>query len=236
MAKKNAAKNSTTQLADDVLFGARVLYRELDDIFGHVSGRLPPGAKREGLLFARMRIAPKPLDPDEVMEIDFSCRRINRPAATNLSPRIYSVRQWSAAFPGQPDQHRTGRARSCRNARPRQGADTQKSRRGYGRSKCGRRGGQDVLPGEGRIRAFDSRQRSRAMDAGLDLPRHHRSIVQISLAHLALGLRVIPHSSTPTLHPLHVLSWQSKSLTVPRWLTSSCRLCPLQTREPSTQR
>jgi hypothetical protein len=27
-------------------------------------------------LFARMRIAPKPLDPDEVMEIDFSCRRI----------------------------------------------------------------------------------------------------------------------------------------------------------------
>ncbi len=57
MAKKNAAKNSTTQLADDVLFGARVLYRELDDIFGHVSGRLPPGAKREGLLFARMRIA-----------------------------------------------------------------------------------------------------------------------------------------------------------------------------------
>src|SRR5206468_8561791 len=76
MAKKNAAKNSTTQLADDVLFGARVLYRELDDIFGHVSGRLPREAKRGGLLITRMRIAPKPLDPDEVMEIDFSCRRI----------------------------------------------------------------------------------------------------------------------------------------------------------------
>jgi ribulose-5-phosphate 4-epimerase/fuculose-1-phosphate aldolase len=76
MAKKNSAKNSTTQLADNVLFGARVLYRELDDIFGHVSGRLPREAKRQGLLFTRMRIAPKPLDPDEVMEIDFSCRRI----------------------------------------------------------------------------------------------------------------------------------------------------------------
>ena len=63
MAKKNSAKNSTTQLADDVLFGARVLYRELDDIFGHVSGRLPREAKREGLLFTRTRIAPKPLDP-----------------------------------------------------------------------------------------------------------------------------------------------------------------------------
>jgi ribulose-5-phosphate 4-epimerase/fuculose-1-phosphate aldolase len=76
MAKKRSENNLLGQLSDDVLFGARVLYRELDDIFGHVSGRLPQVAKREGLLFARMRIAPKPLDPDEVMEIDFSCRRI----------------------------------------------------------------------------------------------------------------------------------------------------------------
>ena len=76
MANKGTPKDSLVQLADDVLFGARVLYRELEDIFGHVSGRLPREAKREGLLFARMRIAPKPLDPDEVMEIDFSCRRI----------------------------------------------------------------------------------------------------------------------------------------------------------------
>jgi len=76
MANKGSVKNSAAQLADDVLFGARVLYRELADIFGHVSGRLPPEAKREGLLFTRMRIAPKPLDPDEVMEIDFSCRRV----------------------------------------------------------------------------------------------------------------------------------------------------------------
>jgi ribulose-5-phosphate 4-epimerase/fuculose-1-phosphate aldolase len=76
MVKKNAAKDSLTELADDVLFGARVLYRELDDIFGHVSGRIPREVKREGLLFTRMRIALKPLDPDEVMEIDFTCRRV----------------------------------------------------------------------------------------------------------------------------------------------------------------
>jgi L-fuculose-phosphate aldolase len=75
MTKKISARQVMQQLADDVLFGARVLYRELDDIFGHVSGRLPPEAKRDGLLFARMRIAPKPLDPDEVMELDLSCRR-----------------------------------------------------------------------------------------------------------------------------------------------------------------
>jgi len=60
MAKTNSNKQALKQLADDVLFGARVLYRELDDIFGHVSGRLPKEAKREGLLFTRMRIAPKP--------------------------------------------------------------------------------------------------------------------------------------------------------------------------------
>ena len=76
MVKKNAAKDSLTELADDVLFGARVLYRELDDIFGHVSGRIPREVKREGLFFTRMLIAPKPLDPDEVMEIDFTCRRV----------------------------------------------------------------------------------------------------------------------------------------------------------------
>jgi ribulose-5-phosphate 4-epimerase/fuculose-1-phosphate aldolase len=76
MVKKNSAKDSLTELADDVLFGARVLYRELDDIFGHVSGRIPREVKREGLLFTRMRIAPKALDPDEVMEIDFTCRRV----------------------------------------------------------------------------------------------------------------------------------------------------------------
>ena len=59
MVKKSSANHLRAQLADDVLFGARVLYRELDDIFGHVSGRLPPATKREGLLFARMRIVPE---------------------------------------------------------------------------------------------------------------------------------------------------------------------------------
>lgn len=91
MAKKSSAKNSITQLADDVLFGARVLYRELDDIFGYVSGRLPGEAKREGLLFTRMRIAPKPLDPDEVMQIVFSCRRVG--ASSMYRARLSSIRK-----------------------------------------------------------------------------------------------------------------------------------------------
>jgi ribulose-5-phosphate 4-epimerase/fuculose-1-phosphate aldolase len=97
MVKKNSTKDSLAELADDVLFGARVLYRELDDIFGHVSGRLPPEAKREGLLFTRMRIAPRPLDPDEVMEIDFSCRRIKGKqhvsGETFIHTEIYKARR-----------------------------------------------------------------------------------------------------------------------------------------------
>lgn len=97
MVKENAAKDSLTELADDVLFGARVLYRELDDIFGHVSGRIPREVKREGLLFTRMRIAPKPLDPDEVMEIDFTCRRVKGKqhvsGETFIHTEIYKARQ-----------------------------------------------------------------------------------------------------------------------------------------------
>jgi len=97
MVKKNAAKDSLTELADDVLFGARVLYRELDDIFGHVSGRIPGEVKREGLLFTRMRIAPKPLDPDEVMEIDFTCRRVKGKqhvsGETFIHTEIYKARR-----------------------------------------------------------------------------------------------------------------------------------------------
>jgi hypothetical protein len=45
MAAKNSLTRAVAQLADDVLFGARVLYRELDDIFGRVSG--PSAARSE---------------------------------------------------------------------------------------------------------------------------------------------------------------------------------------------
>ncbi len=101
MTKQFNVKQSIEQLAADVLFGARVLYRELDDIFGHVSGRLPREAKRDGLLFARMRIAPKPLDPDEVMEIDFSCRRVKGKqhvsGETFIHTEIYQARPEACA-------------------------------------------------------------------------------------------------------------------------------------------
>lgn len=96
MVNGSASRAALKQLADDVLFGARVLYRELGDIFGHVSGRLPKESKREGLLFTRMRIAPKPFDPDEVMELDFSCRRVKgkQPVSgeTFIHTEIYQAR------------------------------------------------------------------------------------------------------------------------------------------------
>jgi L-fuculose-phosphate aldolase len=97
MAKENFDSQSLEKLADDVLFGARVLLRELDDIYGHVSGRIPLDVGREGLLFARMRIAPKPLDSDEVMELDFSCRRVKGTqhvsGETFIHTEIYKARR-----------------------------------------------------------------------------------------------------------------------------------------------
>jgi ribulose-5-phosphate 4-epimerase/fuculose-1-phosphate aldolase len=43
-----------------------------------------------------MRIAPKPLDPDEVMEIDFACRRIKAsrhvPGEAVIHTEIYKAR------------------------------------------------------------------------------------------------------------------------------------------------
>lgn len=44
MAAKNSLTQTMAQLADDVLFGARVLYRELDDIFG------PRETKQRGIV------------------------------------------------------------------------------------------------------------------------------------------------------------------------------------------
>ncbi len=58
------------RLRQQVLFGARWLAREIGDIFGHVSARLPAGYGREGFLLKHLRIPPKPVDPDEIMVFD----------------------------------------------------------------------------------------------------------------------------------------------------------------------
>jgi ribulose-5-phosphate 4-epimerase/fuculose-1-phosphate aldolase len=50
----------------DCLLGARVLWRELRDVYGHVSGRLSRG----GFALKMVRVPPAPLSPDEMLEFD----------------------------------------------------------------------------------------------------------------------------------------------------------------------
>ncbi len=49
------------------LLAARFLWRELRELYGHVSCRLPDGS---GFLLAMVRVPPAPLDPDEVLRFD----------------------------------------------------------------------------------------------------------------------------------------------------------------------
>lgn len=58
-------------LTSDVLFAARVLADGLDDIWGHVTCRLPDGT---GFLLKHLRIPALGIDPDEVMAFDYQGR------------------------------------------------------------------------------------------------------------------------------------------------------------------
>jgi ribulose-5-phosphate 4-epimerase/fuculose-1-phosphate aldolase len=54
------------------LIGARILWRELRDVYGHVSCRLPG---EDGFALKMVRVPPAPLDPDQVLEFDSEGRR-----------------------------------------------------------------------------------------------------------------------------------------------------------------
>lgn len=55
------------ELSKQCLLGARMLWRELRDVYGHVSARLPD---RSGFVLKMVRVPPEPVDPDEVMRFD----------------------------------------------------------------------------------------------------------------------------------------------------------------------
>lgn len=61
-------------LNHQVRFGARVLQRKLNDIWGHVSARLPAGSRQEGFMLAHLRIPFKPAPPDELYSFDYQGR------------------------------------------------------------------------------------------------------------------------------------------------------------------
>jgi ribulose-5-phosphate 4-epimerase/fuculose-1-phosphate aldolase len=61
-------------LKHQVRFGARSLQRKLNDIWGHVSARLPAGSGQEGFMLAHLRIPFKPALPDELYCFDYQGR------------------------------------------------------------------------------------------------------------------------------------------------------------------
>lgn len=84
------------QLRSQVLLGARWLAREIGDIFGHVSARLPEDCGASGFLLKHLRIPPKPIDPDEIMVYDFDGALLqgtqDRPKEVALYTSVYRSR------------------------------------------------------------------------------------------------------------------------------------------------
>ena len=76
-------------LRTECLLGARILWRELRDVMGHVSSRLPDGT---GFALKMVRIPPEPIDADSVTEPASS------PAASPLSyPSTIEIDQIAAS-------------------------------------------------------------------------------------------------------------------------------------------
>src|SRR5438132_12737362 len=73
-------------LRTECLLGARILWRELRDVMGHVSSRLPDGT---GFALKMVRVPPEPIDPDSVMTFDFDCHRLEGEQPI-LEPYIHS--------------------------------------------------------------------------------------------------------------------------------------------------
>ncbi len=84
------------RLRNEVLFGARWLAREIGDIFGHVSARLPEDSGASGFLLKHLRIPQKPIDPDEIMIYDLEGDVLegtqDRPKEVALYTSVYRAR------------------------------------------------------------------------------------------------------------------------------------------------
>jgi ribulose-5-phosphate 4-epimerase/fuculose-1-phosphate aldolase len=67
MALSTSTSAEVAELKQQCLIGARILWREFRDIYGHVSCRLPDGS---GFVLKMIRVPPKHVDPDQVMTFD----------------------------------------------------------------------------------------------------------------------------------------------------------------------
>lgn len=56
---------------EELRFGTRLLFRELNDPWGHIAARLPKSDPRKGFVLKHVRIAPPPADPNSIMVFDY---------------------------------------------------------------------------------------------------------------------------------------------------------------------
>jgi ribulose-5-phosphate 4-epimerase/fuculose-1-phosphate aldolase len=93
---RSAISDEEQRLREQILFGARWLPREIGDIFGHVTVRLPASSGRAGFMMKHLRVPPKPIDPDEIMVWDPDGNLLegtqDRPKEVPLYTSIYRAR------------------------------------------------------------------------------------------------------------------------------------------------
>ena len=81
------------ELRRQCLLGARFIWRELRELYGHVSGRLPNG---EGFVLMMVRVPTAGFDPDEVLTYDYEGNKVQgaQPGANEiyLHSEIYRAR------------------------------------------------------------------------------------------------------------------------------------------------
>lgn len=83
------------QLSRQCFLGARFLWRELREIYGHVSVRLPDN---RGFLLMMARVPGPPADPDEVLMFDYEGNKL-----MGESPTPYEITLHTEIFRKRPD-------------------------------------------------------------------------------------------------------------------------------------
>lgn len=56
---------------EELRFGTRLIFRELNDPWGHIAARLPRSDARQGFVLKHVRVAPPPADPNSIMVFDY---------------------------------------------------------------------------------------------------------------------------------------------------------------------
>ena len=63
-------------LQRELRISARLLFRELRDVWGHVAVRLPPSDGRDGFLLKYIRVLPPPVDPETIYVYDYDGNKL----------------------------------------------------------------------------------------------------------------------------------------------------------------